>query len=166
MYHEAGHAIASLALWDEAAEITARNCFKDNEDEMPDSGAKFKIKIPFFGSDHKPLLDCIIACAAGAKAEVHKFGYESGGFVGDESKIKHYLSLARSPGEAILRADVASDYQKTGALLAQHAEALEAIGKRALATFCKRIGLRSYAAEQVILSAAELCEIFEAHKPS
>lgn len=96
--HEAGHAVAALALFDEAAPICLRGTTGGRAFR-----ASYKISDQEDGYCANPRnpLHRVILYAAGAKAESFILpGYESAGFASDKRKIQWVVSRLRNDADA------------------------------------------------------------------
>jgi hypothetical protein len=162
--HEAGHAIASLILWGESADIFIRGC--NDEQGNPSLSASFRIKnILNQKMGSAPPLQVVQVCAAGAQAERLRLHLEdSKGFKSDQAKIDFALIRAKRLGgedEAQVVAEIDGGYPRTRQLLDSQQAALTAIVQRAMESLVQMCESGNLVANAVVLTANRVREIYE-----
>jgi len=96
--HEAGHAVAALALFDEAAPICLRG---ETDGRAFRASYRMSDREDGFCPNPRNPLHRVIVYAAGAKAESFILpGHESAGFATDERKIQGVISRLRNDADA------------------------------------------------------------------
>lgn len=183
LVHEAGHAVAALELFDEAADI--RLAGKDLLVPADRASYAWRDVVDGCVPDPRPPLSRIITYAAGAKAEELLLGtQESLGFASDLQKINMVVyglrlranrrlserpqpfrdSIVNDCAELELASsllaeaekEVASNYEKTRSLLACHLVCVEEIAKEAI----DRLGRVDGRVGTILMGAADVSSIW------
>jgi len=162
LYHEAGHAVAVLVLWDDTADIVLH--FRANSDGEDVLEASYHAKdILNDKMLTAPLMDVVQVLAAGKQAERHFFDIESEGFGTDKSKIDQVFRLRQRADEELrtaARAEMENDYPKTLKLVQRHHKAISAIARDALKELDVREANNENTEGAVILPAERVRQIF------
>ncbi len=177
--HEAGHAVAGLALQDKCGDLIVR----PTPDGPHNFGASIRGSFPFYLTDlHDPIAEIMIL-AAGAKAELVCLGIDaSAGFAGDLSKIKKHLRdwenrcteshchsfyteeliareldclSERKKRLTQITEEIDSNFRRTGDLVTHYRNAIESIADLAIRRL-NTVDTNNLAADQVLLLEHDL----------
>jgi hypothetical protein len=178
-HHEAGHAVARVALFGQYNDMTAQNQLDDEAIPTHVRKASYGKPPSFAEFDLAPVNNTIVL-AAGAQAEQVLFGINSDGFIGDRNNLLrlcqglHHVPgfpmAPRSPQvvEAVNLAyqEIDAGFPQTQALLRRHMAALRAIGNASLEQFGKAKLFGKPFERRVILPAADVERLFQSHPPT
>ena len=186
MTHEAGHAVADLAIHGVAADIFVKAT--PTESHPFRASYRYKTSLNDALSDNGDVLGAIIIMAAGAKAEAICLGItESGGFPGDRANINNLRAawenkcndaqLRSSPlPEDVMKRELSkipqfrvkleeitneieSDFKRTATIITENRNVLEVIAGKAYECV-QSIGEQNLSEGRILLSADQIRELW------
>ncbi len=163
-HHEAGHAVASLALWNTSADIVAEALA--DEDGVTKRKATFRHTLtPLHFGQHP--LNATILTAAGAQAERLFFHRPSDGFMKDKSIIDAGISCLsaqnRQQDVNLLRLEMQDNYPNTFIFLQQHERAIGVIGRTGYRRFLTMNRIGRLFPNTVILTSADVQHLYQSN---